>query len=42
MAVVGTADKKVIVYNLDGQPKEYKTMTSPLKFQVSGLFKVYM
>lgn len=36
MAVVATADKRVVVYQLDGEPKEFKNMASPLKFQVSN------
>ena len=34
MAVVGTAGRQVIIYQLDNQPKEFKSMESPLKFQV--------
>ena len=33
MAVVGTAGRGIIIYTLDGQPKEYKRDTSPLKYQ---------
>lgn len=33
MAVVGTAGRQVIVYQLDGKPTEYKRLESPLKFQ---------
>lgn len=33
MAVVGTAARGLIVYQLDGQPKEYKRVDSPLKYQ---------
>ncbi|KAF6031848.1 RAE1 [Bugula neritina] len=41
MAVVGTANKQVIIYQLDGQPREFRTMESPLKFQhrVVSIFK---
>ena len=34
MAVVGTAGRGIIIYQLDGgQPKEYKKIESPLKYQ---------
>lgn len=33
MAVVGTASKGIIIYQLDGQPKEFKKVDSPLKYQ---------
>jgi len=33
MAVVGTAGRGLIIYSLDGQPKEYKRVEPPLKFQ---------
>lgn len=33
MAVVSTAGRHVIVYQLDGKPTEYKRLDSPLKFQ---------
>jgi len=33
MAVVGTANRGLIIYNLDGQPKEYKKVDPPLKYQ---------
>ena len=33
MAVVGTAGRGIIIYQLDGQPKEYKKVESPLKYQ---------
>ena len=33
MAVVGTAGRGLIIYNLDGQPKEYKRVEPPLKYQ---------
>ena len=33
MAVVGTAGRGIIIYQLDGQPKEYKKVDSPLKYQ---------
>lgn len=35
LAVVGTAGRHVLIYNLDNKPSEYKRMESPLKFQVS-------
>ncbi len=34
MAVVGTAGKNIIIYQLDNQPTEFKRMDSPLKYQV--------
>ena len=34
MAVVGTADRNIYVYKLEGQPQEYKKIESPLKYQV--------
>lgn len=33
MAVVGTAARGVIIYQLDNQPQEFKRMESPLKYQ---------
>ncbi|KAJ8669870.1 hypothetical protein QAD02_001129 [Eretmocerus hayati] len=33
MAVVGTAGRHLIVYQLDGTPKEFKQVESPLKYQ---------
>jgi len=33
MAVVGTAGRGIIIYQLDGQPREYKKVESPLKYQ---------
>jgi mRNA export factor len=33
MAVVGTAGRGLIVYQLDGTPREYKRVDSPLKYQ---------
>jgi len=33
MAVVGTAGRGLIIYQLDGQPKEYKRVDPPLKYQ---------
>ncbi|XP_006811104.1 LOW QUALITY PROTEIN: mRNA export factor-like [Saccoglossus kowalevskii] len=33
MAVVGTANRGIIVYQLENQPSEYKRIDSPLKFQ---------
>ncbi|XP_065332482.1 protein Rae1 [Cloeon dipterum] len=33
MAVVGTAGRGLIVYQLEGQPQEYKRIESPLKYQ---------
>ncbi|XP_072045285.1 LOW QUALITY PROTEIN: mRNA export factor-like [Amphiura filiformis] len=33
MAVVGTAGKNIIIYQLDNQPTEFKRMESPLKYQ---------
>ncbi|XP_013399314.1 mRNA export factor-like [Lingula anatina] len=34
MAVVGIAGRGIIIYQLENQPREYKTMDSPLKYQV--------
>lgn len=33
MAVVGTADRGLIIYQLEGTPREYKRVESPLKYQ---------
>jgi mRNA export factor len=33
MAVVGTAGRGLIIYNLENQPKEYKRVEPPLKYQ---------
>lgn len=33
MAVVGTANRHVLVYSLENQPSEFKTQESPLKYQ---------
>lgn len=33
MAVVGTAGRGLIVYQLEGKPQEYKRIESPLKYQ---------
>lgn len=33
MAVVGTANRGLIVYQLEGTPAEYKRIESPLKYQ---------
>ncbi|EEB17788.1 mRNA-associated protein mrnp, putative [Pediculus humanus corporis] len=33
MAVVGTAGRSIIVYQLEGKPQEFKRMESPLKYQ---------
>ncbi|GLH13561.1 WD repeat-containing protein 55 homolog [Gryllus bimaculatus] len=33
MAVVGTANRGLIVYQLEGKPQEYKRIDSPLKYQ---------
>lgn len=37
MAVVGTAGRGVIIYQLENQPQEFKRMESPLKYQVCFL-----
>lgn len=37
MAVVGTAGRGLIVYQLESQPQEFKQVESPLKFQVTVL-----
>ena len=33
MAVVGTAGRGIIIYTLEGQPKEFKRIDPPLKYQ---------
>jgi mRNA export factor len=33
MAVVGTAGRELIIYQLEGKPQEYKRIESPLKYQ---------
>ncbi|XP_017772005.1 PREDICTED: mRNA export factor [Nicrophorus vespilloides] len=33
MAVVGTAGRQIIIYQLEGKPEEYKRTESPLKYQ---------
>ena len=33
MAVVGTAARGLIIYQLETQPREYKRVESPLKYQ---------
>ena len=33
MMVVGTAGRGLIIYTLEGQPKEYKRVEPPLKYQ---------
>ncbi|KAK9892253.1 hypothetical protein WA026_019054 [Henosepilachna vigintioctopunctata] len=33
MAVVGTANRHLIIYQLEGKPQEYKRVESPLKYQ---------
>ncbi|ENN80115.1 protein Rae1 [Dendroctonus ponderosae] len=33
MAVVGTANRHIIVYQLEGKPQEFKKLDSPLKYQ---------
>ena len=35
MAVVGTAGRGLIIYQLENQPQEFKRMESPLKYQVT-------
>ena len=34
MAVVGTAGRGLIIYQLENQPQEFKRVDSPLKYQV--------
>lgn len=34
MAVVGTAGRGLIIYQLENQPQEFRKLESPLKFQV--------
>lgn len=33
MAVVGTAGRQILVYQLEGKPQEFKRLESPLKYQ---------
>lgn len=33
MAVVGTAERHIIVYQLEGKPQQFKVLESPLKYQ---------
>jgi len=40
MAVVGTAARGVIIYQLDNQPQEFKRMESPLKYQVIAVIRI--
>ena len=41
MAVVGTAARGLIIYQLENQPQEFRKFESPLKYQVSlSLFKL--
>lgn len=35
MAVVGTAGRELIIYQLENRPQEFSKIESPLKFQVS-------
>lgn len=35
LAIVGTANRQVIAYNLENGPTEFTRIESPLKFQVS-------
>ena len=34
MAVVGTAGRGLIIYQLENQPQEFRKFESPLKYQV--------
>lgn len=40
MAVVATAERGLIVYQLENQPSEFRRIDSPLKHQVSPMFFV--
>ena len=42
MAVVGTAARGVIIYQLENQPQEFKRMESPLKYQVITVMCLYV
>ena len=33
MAIVGTANRQIVVLQLEGKPSEYKKVESPLKYQ---------
>ena len=35
MAVVGTANQGLVIYQLENQPQEFKKIDSPLKYQVN-------
>ena len=37
MAIIGTAQRGIICYQLENQPSEYKRIDSPLKYQVCNL-----
>jgi len=36
MAVVGTASRSLIIYQLENQPQEFRKFESPLKYQVTN------
>ena len=36
MAVIGLAQRRVLVYSLENQPQEIKSMESPLKYMVQS------
>lgn len=40
MAVVATAERGLIVYQLENQPSEFRRIESPLKHQVICLFQI--
>lgn len=39
MAVVGTAGRELIIYQLENRPQEFTRIESPLKFQVGHVKK---
>lgn len=42
MAVVGTAGRGLIIYQLENQPQEFKRMESPLKYQVKQASWIFL
>lgn len=40
MAVVGTAGRELIIYQLENRPQEFTRIESPLKFQVGHVKKM--
>lgn len=42
MAVVATAERGLIVYQLENQPSEFRRIESPLKHQVSHVTRTHI